>query len=214
MHKNLLTGTALASALLMVAGLLGADAALARWLRASGWERAPAFTHSLGAADTIFGVDVWLWLVGGSLLALATLGFAGRRPWRWPRILVATWAVQVATLATMVVGKMLFGRLRPDALLALGAAPGPLWFAGGDAFPSGHTAFWFGLLLPLAAATRRRWLRILLLALAISVALGRIGLGCHFLSDVAASALLAALYALLAGWLLERWNCPRAADRN
>ena len=118
----------------------------------------------------------------------------------------------MATLSTMIVGKNVFGRLRPQQVLDAGDWTQPLWFAGGGSFPSGHSAFYFGLLLPLAAACPNPWLRALLLAIPLYVVLARIDLARHFLSDVAASALLAALYALLLATLARRWLPAEARD--
>ena len=80
-----------------------------------------------------------------------------------------------------------------------------VWHAGGGSFPSGHSAFYFGLLLPLAAACPRAWQRALLVAVAVFAILARIDLAKHFLSDVSASALIAASYALLVASVLRRW---------
>ncbi|NCT67156.1 MAG: phosphatase PAP2 family protein [Rhodanobacteraceae bacterium] len=205
MNRRLLGWTALASAVLMLLGLLVLDHPLAQWLHASDLERLPLFAGGLGALDVVVGIDVWYWLAGWTVFAVGCLGLAMQRRARWPRVFLAAWAVQVATLATMIFGKDTFGRLRPQQVLDAGDWTQPLWFVGGGSFPSGHTSFYFGLLLPLAAACPIRWLRALLLAIPVYVALARIDLARHFLSDVAAAALIAALYALLLATLARRW---------
>src|SRR5690606_30671661 len=124
--------------------------------------------------------------------------------------LVAASLVQVACLHTMMLGKQVFGRLRPHEVLERGDWS-QVWFAGGGSFPSGHAAFYFGLLVPLAAACPRVWQRVLLLALPTFVALARIDMARHFLSDVAASALLAALYTLALAALARAWRRRRTA---
>jgi len=85
-----------------------------------------------------------------------------------------------------------------------------VWFVGGDSFPSGHSAFYFGLLLPLAAACPIRWLRWLLVAIPLYVVVARIDMAKHFLSDVSASALMVSIFALVAAWLTARWLPPPA----
>ena len=215
MNRRLLGWTALVSTVSMLLGLLVLDRPLAEWLRTSGLEQLPVFAHPLGALDVVVGIDVWVWLAGWTAFALGCLGLALQRRARWPRAFLAAWAVQVATLSTMILGKNVFGRLRPQQVLDAGDWTQPLWFAGGGSFPSGHSAFYFGLLLPLAAACPNRWLRALLLAIPLYVVLARIDLARHFLSDVAASALIAALYALLLATAARRWlPAPAAAPRN
>ena len=104
-----------------------------------------------------------------------------------------------------------FGRLRPEQALA-SADGAPLRFAGGGSFPSGHSAFYFGLLLPLAAACPLRWVRVPLTAVPVYAVLARVDMAKHFLSDVSASALMVSLYALFASWLVGRW-LPAPARR-
>jgi membrane-associated phospholipid phosphatase len=213
MDRRLLACTAFAAALLMLVGLAGADRPLAEWVHASGIENAPVFVVGLGALDTISGMRIWFWLAGCVALALGALGWAAWRDARWPRALLAAGIVQVATMHTMSFGKGLFGRLRPHEVLANGDWS-HVWHAGGGSFPSGHSAFYFGLLLPIAAACPRAWHRALLVAIAVFAIVARIDLAKHFLSDVSASALIAALYALLAATLLRHWlPAPAGAAR-
>ncbi|HEU4664346.1 MAG TPA: phosphatase PAP2 family protein [Dokdonella sp.] len=204
MDRRLLAWTALAAALLVLAGVAGVDRPLAEWVRASGIENAPVFVVGLAALDTAGGIPIWFWLAGCAALALGALGSAMRRDARWPRALVAAGIVQVATLHTMNIGKELFGRVRPQQLFESGDWS-HAWHAGGTSFPSGHSAFYFGLLLPLAAACPRAWQRVLLVAIAVFAILARIDMAKHFLSDVSASALIAALYSLLVATALRRW---------
>lgn len=207
MNRRLLATVAAIAAVLMAAGLLGLDRPLAEWVRGSGLENATVFVHGLGALDTLSGMHLWFWLAGSAALAIGVAGFLARRERCWPRALVAAALVQFASLATMIAGKDHFGRLRPHQVLESGDWT-HVWFGGGASFPSGHSAFYFGLLLPLAAACPIRWLRALLLAIPLFAVLARIDLAKHFLSDVSASALIAALYALLLATLAKRWLAP------
>jgi membrane-associated phospholipid phosphatase len=209
MNRRLLGWTALVSALLVLLGLFVLDRPLAEWMRASGFANARAFAWGLGALDFISGLQLWFWLAGCVALGLGALGFAFARDARWPRVLLATGAVQILTLHTMSFAKDACGRLRPHQLLDSGDWS-HIWHAGGVSFPSGHSAFYFGLLLPLAAACPQRWQRAVLLAIPLFVVLARIDLEKHFLSDVSASALIAALYALLVATLARRWLPPPA----
>jgi len=211
MDRRLLAWTAAVAALLVLLGLLGLDRPIAEWVRASGVENARVFAWGLAALDTISGISLWFWLAGCVALALGAIGLAIARDARWPRALLAAGVVQIATLHTMSFGKDGFGRLRPHQVLESGDWS-HVWHAGGVSFPSGHSAFYFGLLLPLAAACPIRWLRIVLVAIPVYVVLARIDLAKHFLSDVSTSALIAALYSLLVATLARRW-LPTATHR-
>ena len=204
MNRRLLTGVGLLSALLMAIGLFGIDRPLAQWLRASGFENARMFTDGLQVLDTLTGLHLWVWLAAIVAVAVGLAGMMLQRRARWPRVLIAAGVVQTLCIATMILGKNTFGRLRPREILESGDWS-TLWFAGGGSFPSGHSAFYFGLFLPLAAACPVRWLRVLLLAVPIYVVIARIDIAAHFLSDVMASALMAAIYSLLIATLAQRW---------
>ena len=204
MNRRLLSGVGLLSALLMAIGLLGVDRPLALWLRTSGFENARMFTDGLQVLDALTGLHLWVWLAA---IVVTPLGLAGMMLWRrarWPRALIAAGVVQALCIATMILGKNAFGRLRPREILESGDWS-TLWFAGGGSFPSGHSAFYFGLFLPLAAACPLRGLRVLLLAIPVYVVIARLDLAAHFLSDVMASALMAAIYSLLVATLAQRW---------
>jgi membrane-associated phospholipid phosphatase len=204
MDRRLLLWTAAIAALLAAAGLLWLDRPIAEFVRAAGIEQARVFAFGLAALDTITALSVWFWGIGCVALAIGLVGIAFRREDRWPRALIAAAIVQFATIETMILGKEYFGRTRPQQVLDSGDWSN-LWFAAGTSFPSGHSAFYFGLLLPLAAACPIRWLRIVLIAIPVYVVLARIDLHKHFLSDVSTSALIAATYSLIVATLIRRW---------
>lgn len=206
MNRTLLAWAGAVAVTLMLIGLAGLDYPLARWVRDSGVENAAVFHHGLVALDTISGLSVWYWLAGLVVVALGLIGLT-LGPRRAAVVLLAAGLVQMATIAAMMQMKGLFGRLRPAEVLASGDFA-HVWFAGGGSFPSGHSAFYFGLLLPLAAAAPRRWQRAALLAIPLFAVVARIDLARHFLSDVAASAVIASVFALIAERLLRRWLTP------
>jgi len=204
MDRRLLAWTAAIAALSIAAGLLGLDRPIAEWVHASGIEQARVFAYGLMALDTTTALSAWFWGFGCAALAVGLIGLAVRRNDRWPRALITAAVVQLATIQTMILGKDHFGRLRPQQVLETGDWS-HVWFAGGNSFPSGHSAFYFGLLLPLAAACPIRWLRALLIAIPVYVVLARIDLAKHFLSDVSASVLIASVYALIVATAIRRW---------
>ncbi|GAC1368671.1 MAG: phosphatase PAP2 family protein [Hymenobacter sp.] len=105
---------------------------------------------------------------------------------------------------SMVLANVLKGtvhRLRPEVLFGAGY-PGTGWWAHGphnDSFPSTHTAIYFSLFWPLALAYPR-W-RGPLLVLPGLIALGRLVLGAHYLSDVWFSGWLVVALTFLFGQL-------------
>ncbi|MFI4969235.1 MAG: phosphatase PAP2 family protein [Lysobacterales bacterium] len=204
MDRRLLCWTALIAAAATLLGLGFLDRPIAEWVHASGFEQAAFFSLGLATLDIGSGLRFWIWLAGFALLFIGVIGVALVRHARWSRVCVIAAIVQLACVATMIVMKDGFGRLRPQQLLESGDWS-HMWFAGGASFPSGHSAFYFGLCLPFAAACPIRWLRVVLFAIPVYVVLARIDLARHFLSDVSASALMAALYALLVARLARRW---------
>jgi undecaprenyl-diphosphatase len=105
--------------------------------------------------------------------------------------------------------KMGCGRPRPGAEEA-GAAfcTGPSLEGAFHAFPSGHTSDVMVGAFLIAIFVRSPGVRVLAMLLAFSVALSRVVLGSHHMSDVLAGALLGALIAWLAlrRYLLPRWR--------
>jgi membrane-associated phospholipid phosphatase len=119
--------------------------------------------------------------------------FAWRREWRW---LVATAAVIPGALVLNHLLKLLFERARPrweDPLLSLSSY----------SFPSGHTAgatALYGLLAAYAVSRvpQHPWKAVLAAAVMVAlVALSRMVLGVHYLSDVLAAALSTGMWLVL-----------------
>ena len=209
MNQRFLLATALISASLVAIGLLAVDIPLSHWIHASGHENAALFVVGLGTLDGIVGIRVWYWLCSLVCVGMGLLGLAIARRSRLPRAL--PWAVlcagivQAATIGTMMLGKTAFGRLRPQQLFESGDWS-VIWFSAGGSFPSGHASFYFGLFLPLAASSPRTWQRVALILVPVFVALARLDMNRHFLSDVATSALVAAAWSLLMVAAIRRWR--------
>jgi membrane-associated phospholipid phosphatase len=101
---------------------------------------------------------------------------------------------------TVNVGKFAFGRPRPEQSLdADGYAP----FSGQVSLPSGHTAMAFALATSLADDIHRPWATVGLYGMATAVGWSRVNDNRHWLSDVAAGALVGVASAKLAS---GRWR--------
>jgi len=209
MDLRFLVIAALIAGALAAFGFAGLDRPLAEWVHASGLENARFFVWGLAALDVVSGLRVWICALPWVAILIGTIELRLERRMRLGYALIAAGLVQTAAIETMITAKDLFGRLRPFKVFEAGDWS-HVWFVGGDSFPSGHSAFYFGLLLPLAAACPIRWLRALLVAIPIYVVLARIDMARHFLSDVSTSALMVSVYALLAAWLTARWLPPPA----
>lgn len=121
------------------------------------------------------------------------------------RALVFAGVVQIATIEAAWWIKDFFGRLRPHQLIERNDWS-HIWFAGGNSFPSGHNAFFWGLFLPLAYLYPKY--RIPLLIIPVFIAFARVDENYHFLSDVLGGIALAALITLIAAILFGRWVKP------
>ncbi|MCS0638323.1 phosphatase PAP2 family protein [Streptomyces sp. LP05-1] len=119
--------------------------------------------------------------------AVMVAAWLGWRSWRQHtlRPLLALGAALLALNATVGAVKLGLGRLGPHYATQIGSAE---LFAGGDIFPSGHTAnavVTWGILAYLATTPRaRRYLSALSAVVALGVGLTTVYLGTHWLSDV------------------------------
>lgn len=119
-----------------------------------------------------------------AVMVLAGLGWCG---WRYrtlrPLLVLGTSLL----LLNITVGAVKYGlgRLGPHYATTVGS---PELFAGGDIFPSGHTAnavVTWGVLAYLATTERvRRWASVVAALLALGVGMTTIYLGTHWVSDV------------------------------
>jgi membrane-associated phospholipid phosphatase len=158
--------------------------------------------------------------LANSVLPLALIVVALAAWWRPALRPLAKVLVLVALcnyLSHSVTGALtpICGRLRPYEIEEAGWID--RFFAGGKSFPSGHTAYYFGLCLPLAWAWPR-W-RVLLLLPACFIAAARVLVNDHFAGDVLGSLAItvgvcATLIALLQRYArLERLGWPGDRSR-
>jgi undecaprenyl-diphosphatase len=141
------------------------------------------------------------------LVACAALGLLCR----WLRLARLHDAAWLGALAFVTAGllefslKHLVGRARPDAALSTLSLNGPSFAPDVDSFPSGHATSVFAVATALASFYPR--LAGPLYGLAAAIALGRIYLERHYLSDVLAGAFIGIA---VATWLLRsRHGLPR-----
>jgi undecaprenyl-diphosphatase len=161
--------------------ILTADA---RWSETIRRAERPGFVH-LAATILAHSGDSWFWGLG-----LAIVAWRGHSFWR-------SWAVHIlvciAVLAVLVLTiKLLVRRRRPPGEWgAIYRSTDP------HSFPSGHAARTI-LLAILLTAWGPAWAAPLAILWAPLVALARVALGVHYLSDVLAGGLLGLAAALVA----------------
>lgn len=207
MSRRFLLVSALIATVCMLSGLLVLDIPVLQWIHGSAFENAPLFVEGLNFLDGVFAMHASYWLapsvvVGIGAILLVVARRSGRRD-RFALAVLGSGLVQAATIGLMMLGKSAFGRLRPMQWIDSGELSS-IWFAGGGSFPSGHSSFYFGLFLPLAAAAPRAWQRAILLAFPLFAISARLDMSKHFLSDVAASALIASCMALVVSATIRR----------
>ncbi len=130
--------------------------------------------------------DAWLWLLGAA--AVAVLGGAATR-----RDMLCVVVALIVTGLVVKAGKTVTRRARPE-----GEWGGTYRRQDPHAFPSGHAAR-ATLLAVLASWIGPPWLGPIMLLWAGAVAVSRVVLGVHYLSDVVAGALLGLACGLVAG---------------
>jgi membrane-associated phospholipid phosphatase len=212
MTKRALACLAAIAAALALLSIFAFDRYIALAVHASGLENSAFFVDGrrlldvasgrtlLGSHPSISGL-----LLGGVLLIIGILWWLARRSSFLARALAFTGSVQLATIGCGWLIKDAFGRMRPY-LVIVHDSWNHIWFAGGDSFPSGHVAYFWGLFLPLAYLFPKY--RIPLLIIPVYIAFARIDENVHFLSDVLGSIALAALVTLIAAAALGCWVQP------
>lgn len=97
--------------------------------------------------------------------------------------------------------KNVFNRLRPFEVIQAGNWDWHFFGDHGSSFPSGHSAHFWSLFLPLCFLFPRYRLAFLVVPVFITVA--RVGVNDHWCSDVIASAGIAALITFVFAWLFR-----------
>ena len=137
----------------------------------------------------------WLMLGAGALLFI----WKSTRPAAWMLLFIGTAHLVIRLTAGTL--KNVFNRLRPYEVIEAGNWDWNFFGERGSAFPSGHSAHFWGLFFPLAFLFPcYRW-PLLIIPLFISVA--RVGVNDHWCSDVIASIAIAALLTLAFIWLFR-----------
>lgn len=137
--------------------------------------------------EWLLGFPISKYLAGFILLAVAGILYLQSGKLSRP-ILVLLFIAGNHIVSRLMAGtlKNVFLRTRPSDILDSGLSS--FWVSGGSSFPSGHATHVFGLFLPLMFLypSKTRWL----LVFPVFVALSRVLVNDHYLSDVLGSAIV------------------------
>lgn len=183
--------------------ILFLDRTLAEFVHHSGIENKLLFVQGTVLLDLITGKAVSILLPSLPLMLAGVLMIAWTPTRDYGVMLLFVSVVHVLSYLICYQAKGVFGRLRPYQLLSQGGWD-QAWYGGGDSFPSGHTAFYFGLFLPLAFLFPRRGRYLLVVPFFIATA--RIVESRHFLSDVTTSMAVVSLVVLAGIAVMDRYK--------
>ncbi|HJT79639.1 MAG TPA: phosphatase PAP2 family protein [Chthoniobacterales bacterium] len=188
--------------LLSIAGIFILDRPVAQLVHQLGGEHSKFFVAGTSALEIIFGITVSKFALGLALIliGLALLAWkAGRHIGLMVPFVGCTHFT--ARLATGVL-KEVFHRLRPYEVLASGGWDDQFFAAHGGSFPSGHATHFWALFFPLAFLFPK--LRIPLVVVPMFIAIARVAVNDHWLSDVFASVSICGAITLLFIWVFGK----------
>jgi membrane-associated phospholipid phosphatase len=163
-------------------------------------------THWLEVAS---GFPIGKFFLSYVLLGAAALFFIARSTRTVAWMLLFIGCSQLLTRLVAGALKNVFQRLRPFEVIDAGNWDWKFFAGHGNSFPSGHSAHFWGLFLPLLFLFPRYRLPLLIVPVFITVA--RVGVNDHWCSDVIASAGLAALLTFLFIWLFRMQPAQQSA---
>jgi len=201
MNRRQLGCSALVALVLTLLGIFLVDQPIAAFVQHACAGQSVVLKKGTTWLEIAFGLHVTQYLLTYLLLGLGAVLFILKASRTVAWVLIFVGCTQVATRLTVTGLKDVFQRLRPFKVIEAGNWDWKFFSGHGDSFPSGHSAFFWGLFFPLAFLFPRCRLPLLIIPVFISIA--RVGVNVHWCSDVIASAGLAALITLVFSWLFR-----------
>ena len=203
-HRRVLLVAACSAAAIALAAVPTVDGPLALALASLSPDSRRVIQSFVRIVETVFAFGVSPYLYGAVLVVAGSLAFRStKRGLPWALLFVGLSHVTARFVADIL--KPPFSRLRPyEALGSDGYGWHDTWFAAvGNSFPSGHAVHFWSLFFALVVLSPRYTVPLAVLPLLVSAA--RVAVNDHYLSDVIASAAIAALVTLAyAAVVLER----------
>jgi membrane-associated phospholipid phosphatase len=218
MNRRQLGYSALLALVLTLLSIFVFDQPIAGFVQRVGGRESVILQEGTHWLENASGLPIARYFLTYLLLGLGAILFLAKntRPIAWMLLFIAV--AQLVTRLTAATLKGVFERLRPFEVIQAGNWDWRFFSGHGNAFPSGHSAFFWGLFFPLAFLFPGYRLPFLIIPVFISIA--RVGVNDHWGSDVIASAGLAALITLVFIWIFQMkpasGNAPRrdAIDEN
>jgi membrane-associated phospholipid phosphatase len=161
------------------------DQPIAAFVQKAGGRSSAILLQGTEFLEIISGFPIARYALTYALLAAAAILFIWKstRSAAWMLLFIA--CAQLVTRLMAGTLKGVFHRLRPFEVIEAGNWDWNFFGDRGSAFPSGHSAHFWGLFFPLAFLFPRYRIPFLIIPLFISVA--RVGVNDHWCSDVIAS---------------------------
>ena len=212
MNRRQLIWAFLVAVLLTVLSIFLFDQPIAAFVQRAGGRESKILQEGTHWLEIASGFPIARYFLAYLLLGGAALLFIAKSTRLAAGMLLFIGSTHLVTRIVAGVLKNVFHRLRPFEVIQAGNWDWKFFGNQGSSFPSGHSAHFWGLFLPLLFLFPRYRLPLLVIPVFISIA--RIGVNDHWCSDVIASAGLAALFTLVFIWLFRMQRSePAAAPR-
>lgn len=211
MNRRQLLLFVLVSIALTFLGIFLFDQPIAAFAQRIGGRQSPVLQEGTRWLEIAVGYPIHRFFLPYLLLGAAAALFIARstRHLAWILLFVGS-----TNLVTRVVGgvlKNVFNRLRPFEVIEAGNWDWHFFGERGSSFPSGHSALFWSLFLPLVFLFPRY--RLPLLVVPVFITIARVGVNDHWGSDVIASAGLAALFTFVFAWLFRMKTTEAAGQK-
>lgn len=211
MNRRLISYSIVVSLALTLLSIFFFDQPIAAFVQRVGGRSSVILQQGTSFLEVISGFPIARYAVTYALLTTGLILFAWKSTRSAAWMLLFIGCAQFVTRITAGSLKGVFERLRPFEVIQAGNWDWKFFGGHGNAFPSGHSAHFWGLFFPLAFLFPRYRIPLLIIPLFISVA--RVGVNDHWCSDVLFSITLAAI-TLLFIWLFRMAPVQTAKDQS
>lgn len=201
MNRRQLGWFFLIAVLLTVLSIFLLDQPIAAFVQRTGGRDSKILQQGTHWLEVASGYPINRYFLAYLLLGGAALFFIAKstRFVAWMLLLIGSTHLVTRLIAGIL--KNVFHRLRPFEVIEAGNWDWKFFGDQGSSFPSGHSAHFWSLFLPLLFLFPRY--RLPLLVVPAFICIARIGVNDHWCSDVIASAGLAAIFTLIFIWLFR-----------
>jgi membrane-associated phospholipid phosphatase len=202
MNRRQLMWVFLIAVLLTLLSIFLIDQPVAAFVQRTGGRESKILQEGTHWLEIASGFPITRYFLAYLLLGAAALLFIAKSTRAAAWMLLFIGSTHLVTRLIVGLLKPVFDRQRPFEVISAIASHR-------DSFPSGHSAHFWSLFLPLLFLFPRYRLPLLIVPVFITIA--RVGVNDHWCSDVIASAGLAALFTLVFSWLFRMQRSEPAA---